>query len=120
MISWPAISAVVLLTTTPSRTPSRRRIKIDDPRQIEHSRTGPVGRSDQLAGGMRRIDDIHALAVFDLLARHADFLEDFMGRGTDRRLIHEIAAVPEPAAEREALLDDHGAEAHVGQDHGRK
>jgi hypothetical protein len=28
---------------------------------------------------MGRIDDVHALAVFDFLARHADFLENFMG-----------------------------------------
>ena len=38
-----------------------------------------------------------------------------MGGGADGGLIHEIAAMPEAAAEREALLNDHGAEAHVGQ-----
>jgi hypothetical protein len=64
---------------------------------------------------MRRIDDIHAFAVFDLLAWHTNFLEDLMRRSTDRRLVHQIAAVPEPAAQRKALLDDDGAEAHVRQ-----
>ena len=38
-----------------------------------------------------------------------------MGRGADRGLVHQIAAVPEAAAEREALLDDDRAKSHVGQ-----
>ena len=55
--------------------------QIDDPRQIEHSRAGRVSGGDERTGGMGRIDDVHALAVFDFLARDADFLENFMGGG---------------------------------------
>src|SRR5688572_32822440 len=63
--------------------------QVDDPREIEHPGTGPVSCSDQARRGMRRIDDIHAFAVFDLLAWHTDFLEDLMRRSTDRRLVHQ-------------------------------
>ena len=80
--------------------------QIDHSRQVHDLRAGIVSGGNQRTCGMRRIDHVHAVAFFDLLARDADLFEDFIGRVADGGLIHEIAAMPEAAAEREALLDD--------------
>jgi hypothetical protein len=38
-----------------------------------------------------------------------------VGWGADGGFVHQVSAVPEPAAEREALFDDQRPEPHVGQ-----
>ena len=94
--------------------------QVDDTGQIEYFCAGGIGGGDECAGGMGWIDNVHALAVFDLFTRDADLFQNFVCRSADRRLVHQIAAMPKPAAKRETLLDDQRAEPHVGQVVGAK
>lgn len=89
--------------------------QVDYSREIHDPGSIPIGRCHERAGRMGWVDDIHAVAVFDLLAGDADLFEDLVRRGADGGLVHQIAAVPESTAQGETLFYDHGAEAHVGQ-----
>src|SRR5581483_12310411 len=84
-------------------------------RQVHDLGARLVGGGDQDAGRVRRIDDVHALAVLDLFAGHADLFQNFVRRRADRRLVHQIAAGPEAATQSKGLLDDQRAEAHRGE-----
>ncbi len=95
--------------------PVRAEDEVHHTREIHHLGARLVGGGDEPAGRMRRIDQVHALAVFDLGAGHADLFQDFVGRRADGGLVHQIAAGPEAAAQREGLFDEQGAEPHGRQ-----
>src|SRR5690242_9218782 len=64
---------------------------------------------------MRGINDVHAVALFDLLARDVEFVQNFMGGCTNRGFIHEVAARPKPAAQGERLFDEERPKSHHGE-----
>ena len=99
----------------PSRMPSFRKIKSTTRVRFKTLRPAAVGGGDKRARRMRGIDHIHPLALLDLLAGHADLFEDLIGRFADGGFVHQIAAMPEAAAEREALFDDECPESHLRQ-----